>query len=71
MKTIENKCDRPDGGQGPFYAFRVAVAKADFDFQQSFKVDEPGFRPFFVAAGRPEHGNPSSPRRTSDRHDTQ
>ena len=41
MERIENKCDRPDGGQGPFYAFRVAVAKGDFDFQQSFEVNDP------------------------------
>ena len=38
MKVIENKYDRPDDAQKSFF---VAVAKADFDFQQSFEVDDP------------------------------
>ena len=41
LQIIENKTDRPNDGQGPFYTFFVAVAKADFDFQQSFEVDDP------------------------------
>lgn len=53
MESIENRYDRPDDGQRPFF---VAVAKANFDFQQSFEMDDPkvtgrqlldaaGFRP--------------------------
>lgn len=38
MKVTGNKYDRPDDGQKSFF---VAVAKADFDFQQSFEVDDP------------------------------
>ncbi len=53
MESIENRYDSPDDGQRPFF---VAVAKANFDFQQSFEVYDPkvtgrqlleaaGFRP--------------------------
>ena len=53
MEFIENRYDSPDNGQRPF---SVAMAKANFDFQQSFEVDDPkvtgrqlleaaGFRP--------------------------
>ena len=57
MESIENRYDRPADGQRPFF---VAVAKANFDFQQSFEVDDPKVtgRQLLEAAGfRPPEEN--------------